>query len=58
MKEVNTNKELIIRNYISGFFDAEGMIRIEKSSTPTISIKQTYKPVLDWINRVNKDHRI
>lgn len=42
----------ITRGYVAGFFDAEGMIRIEKDGTPTISIKQTYKPVLDYINRI------
>ena len=40
----------ITRGYIAGFFDAEGMVRIEKDGTPTVSIKQTYKPVLDYIN--------
>jgi hypothetical protein len=40
----------ITRGYIAGFFDAEGMIRVEKDGTPTVSIKQTYKPVLDYIN--------
>lgn len=39
----------ITRGYIAGFFDAEGMIRIETDGTPTVSIKQTYKSVLDYI---------
>lgn len=42
----------IIRGYISGFFDAEGMIRLEKDGTPTISIKQTFASVLYDINRI------
>lgn len=42
----------IIRGYTSGFFDAEGMIRLEKDGSPTISIKQTYRPVLDNINSI------
>lgn len=42
----------ITRGYITGFFDAEGMVRIEKDGTPIVSIKQTYKPVLDYINNI------
>lgn len=42
----------ITRGYISGFFDAEGMIRIESCGTPKVSIKQTYKPVLSYINNI------
>lgn len=42
----------IIRGYISGFFDAEGMIRLEEDGSPTVSIKQTYRPVLDNINSI------
>lgn len=40
----------ITRGYIAGFFDAEGMVRIEKDGSATVSMKQTYKPVLDYIN--------
>jgi hypothetical protein len=40
----------ITSGYIAGFFDAEGMVRIEKDGSATVSMKQTYKPVLDYIN--------
>lgn len=56
----NSTKAIVIREkikritkgYITGFFDAEGMVRIEKDGTPIVSIKQTYKPVLDYINKI------
>jgi hypothetical protein len=42
----------ITRGYISGFFDAEGMIRLEKDGSPKLTIKQTYGPVLYDISRI------
>ncbi len=53
-KIIDTREKVknITRGYITGFFDAEGMIRIEKDGTPIVSIKQTYKPVLDYINHI------
>lgn len=40
------------KGYITGFFDAEGMVRIEDNYTLTTSINQSYKPVLEWINNI------
>lgn len=50
--DIRDKAKNITRGYIAGFFDAEGMIRVEEDGTPTVSIKQTYKPVLDYINRM------
>lgn len=48
------NKEIvanIFRGYLAGFFDAEGMVRLDdEHAEPEVSIKQTYLRVLELIN--------
>lgn len=44
--------EDMFRGYVAGFFDAEGMVGLTgKMIEPEVSIKQTYLPVLELINR-------
>lgn len=50
-KEIeNFSIDNIIKGYITGFFDAEGMVSIRKDGTLAVLINQTYKPVLEKIN--------
>ncbi len=47
-EEINIDN--VIKGYITGFFDAEGMVSIRKDGTLTVLINQTYKPVLEKID--------
>lgn len=42
----------ISKGYITGFFDAEGMVRIAKDGTLSVGINQAYKPVLERFNKL------
>jgi len=44
----------IAKGYITGFYDSEGMVRIESNGILTVLIHQTYKPVLERIDCVFK----
>jgi len=50
----NFSIENIIKGYITGFFDAEGMVRIDDTGNLALLINQTYKPVLEKINNLFK----
>lgn len=41
-----------VKGYITGFFDAEGTILISKDGVLSVSINQSYLPVLKWINNI------
>jgi len=45
------NVEEIKKGYITGFYDAEGSISITKDYTLSVLINQTYKPVLERIDK-------
>ena len=45
------NIEEIKKGYITGFYDAEGMVSIEKTYNLVVLINQSYKPVLERIDR-------
>jgi hypothetical protein len=49
---IKNEKNDVTKGYIAGFFDAEGMIRIEDSGSSIVSIKQTSREVLDQINNL------
>ncbi len=45
----NDNVYEIEKGYITGFFDAEGMVRLEPGGLSLIGITQWHRPVLDYI---------
>ena len=66
VKDMNNEEDIaedvknndIEKGYITGFFDAEGIVRLEPQGTSWLGITQSYKPILYYIKDTFKEGNI